>query len=89
MREAGADSVRLQLARAAADPQSSIYDRAFVEKTMGAVEAARNTGLTVIIAVQDETHVPGQTPIALPDDGTRRVWRTIAPRFARYRGVLY
>ena len=89
MRDAGADSVRLQIAQAAADPQSPIFDQAFVEKALDAVQAARDAGLTVILAVQDESHVPGETPIALPDEGTRRVWREIAPRFAHDQGVLY
>jgi endoglucanase len=39
--------------------------------------------------VQDESHVPGDKPIDLPDDGTRRVWKEIAPEFAQDRGVLY
>lgn len=89
MREAGADSVRLQISQAGADPQSPIYDRQFVEKAMGAVQAARDAGLTVILAVQDESHIPGDRPIDFPDDGTRRIWRMIAPRFAHDRGVLY
>jgi endoglucanase len=89
MRDAGADSVRLQISQAAADPQSPLFDRAFVEKAMGAIRAARDAGLTVIVCVQDESHVPGDRPIDLPDDGTRRVWSEIAPRFAHDRGVLF
>lgn len=89
MREAGADSVRLQIAQAGADPQSALFDREYFEKAMAAVQAARDAGLSVIVAVQDESHVPGETPIALPDEGTRRVWRAIAPRFARDAGVLF
>ncbi len=89
MRAAGADSVRLQIAQAAADPQSPIYERAYFEKAMGAVRAARAVGLTVMLCVQDESHVPGDAPINLPDDGTRRVWKEVAPRFAADRGVLY
>lgn len=89
MRRAGADSVRLQIAQAGADPQSPQFDRAFLDRALGAVSAARAAGLTVIVSVQDETHVPGDKPIDLPDEGTRRVWRGIAPRFAHDRGVLY
>ena len=89
MREAGADSVRLQIAQAAADPKSKLFDRAFLDQALGAVRSARAAGLTVIIAIQGESHVPGEIPIDLPNDGTRRVWREIAPQFAEDRGVLY
>jgi endoglucanase len=88
MRAAGADSVRLQIAQVAADPKSPLYDREFVEKALGAIRAAREAGLTVIVSVQDETHVPGDKPIELPDDGTRRAWKQIAPDFVQDRGVL-
>ncbi len=89
MLKAGADSVRLQIAQAGADPQSPLFDRAFLDKALGAIRAARDAGLTVMVCVQDESHVPGVKPIDLPDDGTRRVWSQIAPQFANDRGVLF
>ncbi len=89
MYAAGADSVRLQISQGAADPYSPLFDRLFLNKAMEAVRAARSAGLTVIISVQDESHVPGDHPIDLPDDGTRRVWQLIAPTFAQDRGVLF
>lgn len=89
MREAGADSVRIQIAQAAADPQSPLFDQAFFDMALGAIRAARETGLTVIVCVQDESHVPGDQPIALPNDGTRRVWKEIAPIFAGDHGVMF
>jgi hypothetical protein len=89
MRAAGADSVRIQIAQVAADPKSHLFDRAFLDKALGAVRFARQAGLTVMVAVQDETHVPGEKAIDLPDDGTRRVWREIAPQFGQDRGVMY
>ncbi len=89
MRRAGADSVRIQIAQAGADPQSPLFDRAFFDKAMGAIRAAREADLTVMVSVQDESHVPGDQPIDLPDDGTRRVWREVAPQFADDRGVLF
>jgi hypothetical protein len=89
MRHAGADSVRLQIAQAGADPQSRLFDRQFIDKAMGAIRAARTAGLTVIVCVQDESHVPGDKPIDLPDGGTRRIWKEIAPQFANDRGVLF
>ena len=89
MREAGADSVRVQVAQTAADPRSRLFDERFLTKALQAIRAARSAGLTVIVAVQDESHVRGDAPIDLPDDGTRRVWKEIAPQFADDRGVLY
>lgn len=89
MRAAGADSVRIQISQAAADPQSKLFDQAFVIKATRAIRSARDAGLTVIVCVQDESHVPGDKPIDLPDDGTRRVWLEIAPQFAKDRGVLF
>jgi endoglucanase len=89
MRNAGADSVRIQIAQSASDPQSPLFDQAFLNKAMDAIRAARAAGLTVIVCVQDESHVPGDKPIDLPDEGTQRVWRQIAPHFANDRGVLF
>jgi endoglucanase len=86
---AGADTVRIQVAQAAADPQSPLYDRSFVQEALSAVRSARETGLTVILCVQDESHVPGEQAIDLPDDGTRRVWRELSPSFRNDRGVIY
>jgi len=89
MRAVGADSVRLQISQAGADPQSSLYDHDFFETAMGAITAARHAGLTVIVCIQDESHVPGDKPIEFPDEGTRRIWRLIAPRFVHDRGVMF
>ena len=89
MRDAGADTVRIQISQSAADPNSPIFDAAFFQKALGAVRSARETGLTVILCVQGETHVPGIKPLDLPDDGTRRIWSKIAPQFAEDRGVLF
>ena len=89
MREASADSVRIQIAQTGADPDSELFDSAFLQKALGAVRSARAEGLTVIVSVQDESHVPDDKPTDLPDDGTRRVWKEIAPEFASDQGVLF
>ncbi len=88
MREAGADSVRIQIAQSGADPESKLFDPQFLQKALGAIRSARAAGLLVIVCVQDESHVPGDQPIDLPDEGTRRVWKKIAPQFAADRGIL-
>ena len=89
MRIAGADSVRLQIAQAAADPKSALYDESYVEKAMGAIQAARDQGLVVMVCVQDESHVPGEVAIDLPGPGTNRIWQALAPKFANDAGVMY
>jgi endoglucanase len=89
MRAAGADTVRIQIAQAGADPKSPIFDRAFLNKALDAVRAARRAGLTVIVCVQGESHVPHVPPLDLPGPGTRRVWEKIAREFADDRGVLF
>ncbi len=89
MRSAGADSVRMQISQEASDPRSPLYDQAYLSKALDAVRAARAAGLTVMLCVQDESHVPGETAIDYPDDGTRRIWRAIAPTFADDAGVMY
>jgi len=89
MQSAGADSVRLQISQIGADPQSPLFSREFLDKALSAIDAARARGLTVIVCVQDESHIPGDKSIDLPDAGTRRVWKEIAPRFASDRGVLF
>lgn len=89
MRDAGADTVRIQIAQAGADPESPNFDAAFLERALLAVEAARQVGLTVIVCIQGESHVPGEPPLALPGEGTRRIWHKIAPRFTHDHGVLF
>ncbi len=89
MREAGADTVRIQIAQSGADPASPAYDQAFVEKAMLAVRTARQAGMTVVLCVQGESHVPQVRPLGLPGDGTRRIWKNIAPQFANDHGVMF
>ena len=89
MQKAGADTVRIQVAQSGADPQSPAFDKAFVEKALGAVRSARAAGLTVILCVQAESHVPGSRFLDLPGDGTRRIWAAFAPQFADDHGVLF
>jgi len=89
MRRAGADTVRIQISQAGADPQSPIFDANFLNNAIHAVRTARDVGLTVIICVQGESHVPGARNLDLPGPGTRRVWTQIAPLFATDHGVMF
>jgi endoglucanase len=89
MRRHGIDSVRMQVSQPGLDPQNRLFDAAFREKVIEAVRAARAAGLVVLVSVQDEGQ-SGETSVAsLPNDGTARVWRSIAPVFATDGGVMY
>lgn len=89
MRDAGADSVRIQVAQTGMDPQNALFTPQFRDRAIGAIRSARATGLTVIVSVQDETQTGEKTPTDLPNDATRRVWQEIAPVFGHDRGVLF
>ncbi len=90
MREHGADSVRIQVAQNGIDRNGSYYSREFEAKVIGAVHAARQAGLTVIISIQNEEQTGEQQKEAeLPTAATERVWRALAPVFAQDHGVLF
>lgn len=89
MRRAGADSVRIQVSQPGLDPKNPLFTTEFRERVISAVRAARASGLSVIISVQDETQSGETTPTDLPNNATRRVWRELAPVFGHDRGVLY
>jgi endoglucanase len=89
MANAGADSVRVMLGQTVGDPQNSTYySQALVNQFVGAVQAARNAGLTVIVAVQDEPITQDQNPTDLPNAATQRVWSQLVPAFKNDKGVL-
>jgi endoglucanase len=89
MRQAGADSVRMNVAQDGADPENKYYfDEEWFNTVVGAVQAARAAGLSVIISIQNEAQT-GNAGSPLPTDATRRVWRKLAPIFGQDRGVLF
>lgn len=71
MRAAGADSVRIQVSQPGMDPQNPLFTPQFRNRVIGAIYAARATGLTVIISLQDEPQTSDSTPTDLPDDATQ------------------
>ena len=90
MRQAGADSVRINVAQDGADPFNRKYfNPRWLVQFVEAVRAARASGLVVIISIQDETQTGSKTKAPLPDEATRRVWSELAPIFGRDRGVLF
>jgi endoglucanase len=89
MRRAGADSVRMNIAQDGADCENKYYfDQQWLDTVISAIQAARAAGLSVIISVQNEAQT-GSPGSPLPNDATRRVWRTLAPLFGKDRGVLF
>ncbi len=96
MMNAKADSVRLMLAQTAgdADPQNpdyADYSAALTQQFVGAVQAARNAGLTVIMGIQDEAVTGELHPLYLPSAATDRVWSQLfqfAPQFKTDKGIL-
>ncbi len=90
MRELGADSVRIQVAQNGIDPQGAYFTPEFRDRVIGAIQAARATGLTVIVSIQNEpqTGAP-DTANDLPSAATQRVWRELAPVFGQDCGVLF
>ena len=89
MKSEGADSVRLQIAQDGADPENTkFFDPQWLQQAIGAVQAARKEGLTVIVSIQDETQTGSPAEAPLPNDATRRVWRELVPAFGHDRGIL-
>jgi endoglucanase len=90
MKEEGADCVRIQVAQNGIDPQGQFFCPDFRERVIGAIQASRKAGLTVIVCIQNEKQTgEKQKRKELPGDATRRVWRELAPVFGRDRGVLF
>lgn len=89
MRRRGIDAVRIQASQPGLDPRGSLFDPDFRRKLIGAVHAARAAGLVVVMSVQDEKQSGEREVARLPNDATRRVWRSLAPEFAGDEGVMY
>lgn len=89
MRRRGMDCVRIQVSQPGLDPQNRLFDPVFRARVVDAVRAARAAGLVAIVSVQDESQSGESDVAALPNDATRRVWRSLAPEFADDSGVMY
>ena len=89
MRDAGADSVRIQVSQPGMDPRDPLFRPQFRRKVLGAIAAARAAGLTVFVSVQDEPQSGERNSETLPNAATQRVWRQIAPKFKTDEGVVF
>jgi endoglucanase len=89
MRQAGADSVRMNIAQDGADSDNKQYfDQQWFDTAISAVHAARAAGLSVIVSIQNEAQT-GSAGSPLPNEGTRHVWKRLARIFGHDRGVLF
>ncbi len=84
----GVDTVRFQVSQPALDPQSSIYDPAYLSEFLKPVRLARASGFVVILSMnaQAPSGIPNLT--CMPNDSTVRAWQTITPAFAYDQGVM-
>lgn len=83
----GADLIRFQVSQGANDPQSKIYDKAYLDVVKQAVTAARRSGFNVIVSLQAEAP-SGLDEMGMPNAKTLRAWRRLAPSFANDRGIM-
>jgi len=74
----GADLLRFQVSQAGLDPQSSIYDPAYLDQILGAVHMAREKGFNVIVSMQWEPPSGLEGQPMMPSDITRRAWAKLA-----------
>lgn len=85
-----ADTIRFQIGQPALDPTSTAYDPAYLNEVIGAVKSARQAGFVVMIMMQDEIPISGETtPHKLPIQETENNWDLFAAAFGSDRGVVF
>lgn len=85
----GADTLRFQVSQPSLDPQSPLYDQAYVARVVAAMKLARRQGFVVMIMMQDEPF-SGETafhPLAIQE--TVRDWDYPNTQFGTDPGVLF
>ncbi len=88
VRDYGADTVRYQISQGGLDPQSAIYDPAYLQQVLGAISLTRKSGLNVIVSMTWQGPSGAKNASGMPDDTTRRAWSTILPSIGSDRGIL-
>jgi hypothetical protein len=85
----GAQLIRLTISQPGLDPQSAIYSPSYRDEVLNAIKQARASGFVVIpnMDSQAENGVPNLP--CMPDDSTKRAWRTIAPSVMNDAGVMF
>jgi len=84
----GAQVLRLTISQPGLDPQSPIYSPTYRDEVLNAVRQMRAGGFVVIpnMDAQGENGVPNLP--CMPNDSTKRAWRTIAPSLINDTGVM-
>ena len=88
-RRFGADTLRIQIARAPLDPSGGVAVPAYLDHVAAAVAQARGAGFAVILSLQWEGFASAYHPWGVPDAAAAAVWATLARRFAPDGGVLF
>ncbi|MBV8925180.1 MAG: cellulase family glycosylhydrolase, partial [Bradyrhizobium sp.] len=85
----GADTIRFAVSQPGLDPQSPIYDPAYLDELLAAFKEARAAGFVVIPSMdaQGENGIEGLP--CMPNDSTVRAWKKLAPSLAGDPGVMF
>ncbi|OAF17257.1 hypothetical protein AXW67_10745 [Bradyrhizobium neotropicale] len=85
----GAQTIRLTISQPGLDPQSTIYSSTYRDEVLNAIRQARASGFVVIpnMDSQGENGVPNLP--CMPNDSTKRAWKTIAPSVINDPGVMF
>lgn len=85
-----ADTIRFQIGQPALDPASTAYDPGYLNDVISAVNTARRAGFVVMIMMQDEIPISGETtPHKLPIQETEHDWDLFTKAFGSDRGVVF
>ena len=85
----GADTIRFAVSQPGLDPQSPIYEPAYLDELLTAFKEARAAGFVVIPSMdaQGENGIEGLP--CMPNDSTVRAWKKLAPPLANDPGVMF
>ena len=85
----GVDTLRFQVSQPSLDPQSLLYNSAYVTQLVAAIKLARQNGFVVMIMMQDEAYSGEPTPHPLATAETVRDWDYLNTQFGTDPGVLF
>lgn len=85
----GADTIRFAVSQPGLDPQSPIYDPAYLDELLAAFKEAREAGFVIIPSMdaQGENGIEGLP--CMPNDSTLRTSKKLAPPLASDPGVMF
>jgi endoglucanase len=86
----GADVMRFQASQPYLDPQSSLYQPAYLDRIKSMVAAAQSSGFVVVLSMQDHGFLAcGDDSTLVPTSATRRAWKRLATPFLTNAGVIF